>query len=791
MTAHGKALLLERISAKLAGRIARLPDGAVQGTALKEAFSVWSRTHCTRQRPGNTRCGLDETSDERRQKQMNLTFEQARTYYENRLGRSLQARDKIPVSCLFHEDRGPSATVFLENGWLYCHSCGFSGGVLEVEMKVSGCDRETAWKNIAQITGASLNGGGWVLEAAYFYRDAEGVFSKKLRYRKPDGEKTFVWYRRDSAGRWQKDLAKDTPRLLYNQPELTTCNLPFFAEGEGCADALSEVISQLWPARQAKGLRIAATTHGEGAWKPKEQARWRKEYTQQFGGKPGAVLFEDNDEPGRTLIAYVAAQIYPLVHKVRIVTFRDKPEKYDIKDWIEEHKSDPDMIAKLERMIEEAPFYKPPQQDTAAADGPWAAEGMDTFLASDDREVAWLVRDVLAPGCLTQIFAPRGVGKSLLADHWAVALSSAGKRVLVLDRDNPRHALRNRLRSLGAGDLREYGANLKVISREKCPPLTRPDEWAAFPCADYDVVIVDSLDAMAEGIGEQDSSKPARAIAPLLDICHRENGPALLLLGNTIKSAEHSRGSGVVEDRADIVFEVRDATDFKPSGNKPWIEELPAQGAGQWAARSSRRKTKTIYRLAVIATKFRLGEEPAPRMFEVNLSDEPWSVRDVTADIDKAGEAERLRRAEEKAARIIQGIAALLEEIDRLSGDGQPPILKTAATAFLMAKNLTRKESLAVIASDSFSAVPGTGKGHPIELHRQVKGEAGRNKAPAQTPAPDAGFVEADFCRPPVEHTAEMEPSETRIDKGDSEKSFISPGSGFYPPKNEDSEERI
>ena len=67
---------------------------------------------------------------------------------------------------------------------------------------------------------------------------------------------------------------------------------------------------------------------------------------------------------------------------------------------------------------------------------------------------------------------------------------------------------------------------LKVISREKCPPLTIPDKWAQFPYADYDIVIVDSIDSMAEGVGEQDSGKPAKAIAPLLDICHRENGPA-------------------------------------------------------------------------------------------------------------------------------------------------------------------------------------------------------------------------------------------------------------------------
>lgn len=227
------------------------------------------------------------------------------------------------------------------------------------------------------------------------------------------------------------------------------------------------------------------------------------------------------------------------------------------------------------------------------------------------------------------MFAPRGIGKSVLAAHWAVQLVSSGKRVLMLDRDNPRHTLKYRLRKFGADDLAEQKPNLRAIGRERCPPLTDHEKWASFPFGDFDLVVVDAWDAMAEGVGEQDSSKPARAMAPLLDICRRENGPAVLLLGNTIKSAEHSRGSGVVEDRADIVFEVRDATDFTPSGNKPWIEELPPQGASEWAARSSRRKGRTEFRLALVATKFRIGEEPAPRMFHVSMKDEPWTVTDV------------------------------------------------------------------------------------------------------------------------------------------------------------------
>jgi AAA domain len=392
----------------------------------------------------------------------------------------------------------------------------------------------------------------------------------------------------------------------------------------------------------------------------------------------------------------------------------------------------------------------------------WTAEGMDTFLTAIEADIAWLVPDVLAPECMTQFYAPRGLGKSLLADYWAVQLAASGKRVLILDRDNSRHTLRTRLRGFGANDIE----HLKVISREKCPPLTKPEEWASFPYSDYDLVIVDSLDAMAEGAGEQDSSKPARAMAPLLDICHREGGPAVLLLGNTIKSAKHSRGCGVIEDRADIVYELRDATDFRPTGDKPWIEELPAQGASEWATRSTRRKGRSRFRLALVATKFRVGEEPAPRLLEIRTEDVPWTVEDVTASIDAAGDAERLRVAEAKTTRIFRGKSILLAEIDSRIAGGRPAILKTAAEILLMAAGHTRSEARTIMASDSFVEVPGMGKGHPVELHRHVKDLMAEMRE-GSDPNDNADSAQADFCRPHLEHTAEIHPSQTHINTSD------------------------
>jgi hypothetical protein len=86
----------------------------------------------------------------------------------------------------------------------------------------------------------------------------------------------------------------------------------------------------------------------------------------------------------------------------------------------------------------------------------------------------------------------------------------------------------------------------------------------------------------------------------------------------------------VIEDRADIVYQVRDASELKLSGSKPWWEELPAADAGSWANRASRRKQREKYRLAFVSSKFRPAEEPEPFVLEIDLSTDPWTVLDVT-----------------------------------------------------------------------------------------------------------------------------------------------------------------
>src|SRR5207247_1484340 len=120
---------------------------------------------------------------------------------------------------------------------------------------------------------------------------------------------------------------------------------------------------------------------------------------------------------------------------------------------------------------------------------PWdAARDITSFLNERDGDVEVLEPRVLEREAVTEVFSPRGIGKSEWATDLAIRQARSGRRVLYLDRDNPPRKTRERFRAWGA----EGVVGLKVLTRDKIHPLTRADSWALFPWDDYDVLVVDS-----------------------------------------------------------------------------------------------------------------------------------------------------------------------------------------------------------------------------------------------------------------------------------------------------------
>jgi type II secretory pathway pseudopilin PulG len=641
--------------------------------------------------------------------------------------------------CPTHDDSSPSLSISERNGKIlfHCHAgCAVEKIVAAVGLKISELFAER--NSTCHIA------------ATYDYTDERGELLFQVVRLMP---KTFKQRRPDGRGGWTWNLA-GTRRVLYRLPEVLRAESLLICEGEKDCDA-------------ARSFSLVATCIAGGA------GNWKPEFADFLRGKQVAII-ADADEPGRKHAEAVAASLFGKVQSLKVL---ELPSAKDLSEW-QERGGTHDALGEL---IRNASEWKPTVQSERSGrrvNSPWSAEGMETFLGSEDEDTEALFERILFRETVTEIFSPRGIGKSLFALFLAVWLALRGFRVLLLDRDNPRRVVRDRLRAWGAGAAL---STLKVITREKCPPLTNSAAWGEFPYLEYDVIILDSLDSMAEGVSEQDSSKPSRAIAAVLDVARREGGPAVLILGNCVRTGKHSRGSGVIEDRSDIVFEVRDCTNFHPSGKRPWIEELPASDAASWASKSSRRKGQVKFRLAFIPTKFRIGEEPDPFAIEIDTTMHPWTLQDVSNEVDREGKAARERQAEERAAAIEAATELLKAEILRRKAAGEPVLLKKQAETLLTSRGIKQKIARNAINSPSFESVEGTGKGHPRGVRLAgTKDSVNRNTMPTEPPN-YAGSSDGDFGQPHPERATEISTQEAQY-PGGPQRGAISVASSIFTP---------
>jgi len=356
--------------------------------------------------------------------------------------------------------------------------------------------------------------------------------------------------------------------------------------------------------------------------------------------------------------------------------------------------------AELERAVRAATARGRSSGVTASDCWSFAKPAPD-FLAEEEPEFEGLARDLLAPGAITMLAAPKGLGKTQVAHALCVALAKGGvfrgervkpARVLLLDRENPRTIVKKRLRAWGA----DNAHNLHVLTRENAPELRDEQAWRAFPAEHYDVIIIDSVGSATEGITEREGKQTTEVLALVRDLAAKNL--AVLLLQNTTKDGSSYKGREEWADRVDILYEVRDATSFLPSGKKAWWLELPAAGAASWAERAARRRGRIDYRLAFIPAKFRLGAEPDPFCLEIHLPEEGgWAVRDVTRELMKSAEDAVVRAEQEKTKQLEEAARVLAETVEARAAEGTP-FLKSQAEMFLRHYGLKRWEARELLA---------------------------------------------------------------------------------------------
>jgi hypothetical protein len=456
-----------------------------------------------------------------------------------------------------------------------------------------------------------------------------------------------------------------------------------------------------------------------------------------------------------------------------------------------------DLREKYEPRYGERKEHRPTTADSQAdrsepnqRNGAWdKAQPAPDFCAEEDKNIEGLAKDLVVPGAITNVAAPRGIGKTLVAHAVGVAMAKGGKfrgqkinplRVLVVDRDNPRHVVRQRLKGWGASD----AANLKVLTRESAPDLKDKTAWEGFPVKDYDVVIIDSVGSFTEGVTEKEGKETTLILATVLDLIHK--GPAVLLLSNCTKDALNTRGRGEWQDRIDIQYEVRDATGFTPSGKKDWWQELPEAGESAWADRAARRKNRTDYRLAFVPSKFRLGVQPDPFCLELRLpADDLWTLDDVTADLIEAGENTIKESAAKKEQKEKAAVDALSEVVG-IRHAKKDPILKTQAQDYLHDEmEISRDRARELVKANVgvlwiFESAGGKGNPQaltPILLTNPPRkstyerksaadhAQSGPQKCDLYNPLPDKGFSDTPFSRREVVYSTDPEPAE--VDFGD------------------------
>jgi hypothetical protein len=396
------------------------------------------------------------------------------------------------------------------------------------------------------------------------------------------------------------------------------------------------------------------------------------------------VLWRDNDDGGRNhMQAHGAALVRLGCKSVRWLSWPEAPPKGDAADFEGTETDLSELISRAGVFVAPVPAFRTGDEAPASA---WAnAKQVDDFLNSTDAQANWLVDNILARESITILASPRGLGKTHLSYWLAINLARRGSRGLIIDRDNPKAEIKRRLKAWGAAGLAE---KLKIIARDEAPPLTDKAAWAVFPYADYDFVILDSISAATEGVEEKDGGKAGAGLAPLLDAARR--GPAVLLLANTTKDGLKVRGSGTLTDRADIVYEVRDATDLKlEAKHQVWWDALPDSGEHTWGERAKRRRRRDSYRLALVVSKFRLAEEPNPIAFDLHHNTDPWSASDVTAEVEQQLEDAKRQASDAEQAKIDDAVAALQAAL--------PLVQNPDALSLLEARGLSRNTARRLI----------------------------------------------------------------------------------------------
>jgi len=592
--------------------------------------------------------------------------------------------DQFTFQCLGHEDRQASASATLKNGKILL-KC-FAGCSVERIIEPLGLTLARLFSSAVETQLPARRSGPQI----------------RYQIKNVDGAIVAVHVRED--GTQGKRMWWELPDGRTGLGGIATVDLPLYGIERIPADGDQVLVTEgekAAAALQRRGFAAVGTVTGASSC-PADTA-WAPLMGREL------ILWPDDDEQGRKHMARVATRLAGLGIGYRIISWPDAPPKGDAADF-QGSNDDIDRLIAAESPVPVGLSADPAIAKPAGAVWGQAITAADFIAQADSDDTNFMVKRIVAPGSVTLISGTRGLGKTNLGLALAVAAAKGSEflgeqlapaPVLILNRDNPTRTIRNRLKSWGAAAV----TNLFILGRDKAPPFADKGAWKAFPVDTYKVLIIDSHSAFVEGVDEKEGGVSGEAVASILDAAAKSN-VAVVLLANTSRGGKAFRGSGVVADRSDIIYEARDATDLKLDPKKnSWVDCLPDPSDAAWGERAKRRTGRLDYRVAMICSKFRDGDEPEPFIIEIKHDDEAgWSVAEVTAEVENQHESIKQDAEAGRKQKVEKAIAALKAAL--------PCPKNPDAIDILMAQELSRARARWVIADGAGRdwAITGTGR---------------------------------------------------------------------------------
>jgi len=343
--------------------------------------------------------------------------------------------------CPFHSETNPSFSINPHTGWFHCFGCERKGNIfqflrlmkeqgveiheedeklfkktpeeIQKELKDKAQHNTELGKNYRKLQQKTyeqkkneLLQQGYSFTAEYIYFDTKGIEQYKVyRFERPKGDGTFEKEIFPAANgvvgmQGKKQIPYGMHQFMFANPESEI----WICEGEKCADAI------------VAAMPSNADLIVLGYRKPSDFQNIPIENL--FQGKE-IVIFEDNDEIGSKKTKEIVEILKPFAKTIKLVTFSEYPEKFDIADFLEEK----DWNALANKIDISETIETPASQVNIIKNG---------TAVTIQKQEEWILEPLIPSNSIILLDGLGGLGKSIFAMEMAYAIST-GQSFLLQD----------------------------------------------------------------------------------------------------------------------------------------------------------------------------------------------------------------------------------------------------------------------------------------------------------------------------------------------------------------------